>query len=260
MIGVVVAVALLVVLSKQPGGLGGLFGQQGALTTLEMPPPGQPVTTLPQSSAQKIDELTDNVLGRGAGVVGAGVCTYYGAGAVAPVCAKVASLAEKPARQLANYTTVLATNYGGKALTFQANVANKATTAVGTFAAEKVDSAVNKAYDLSGRLPGPFGAVTKASVYPLKVTADLGAKGADLAAKGGTALVNGVKKGTEALSNTVNKVIHFGGLIGSSKLGRGSNGKDVFPNDMQRCQAMGIGDVETCSQQYSLQTRRWSWQ
>lgn len=49
-------------------------------------------------------------------------------------------------------------------------------------------------------------------------------------------------------------------LFGSSKVCRGSNGKDVFPNDMEHCRQRGITDCEGCSRLFNMVTRKWPWQ
>jgi len=46
--------------------------------------------------------------------------------------------------------------------------------------------------------------------------------------------------------------------IGSSKVGRASNGKDVFPNDMAECAKRGIYDVNGCGALWD--GVKWPWQ
>jgi hypothetical protein len=48
--------------------------------------------------------------------------------------------------------------------------------------------------------------------------------------------------------------------LGSSKVCRASNGKDVFPNDMQLCAQYGRTDCNSCGLLYDLNTRKWPWQ
>ena len=50
----------------------------------------------------------------------------------------------------------------------------------------------------------------------------------------------------------------FGG--GSSKLGRASNNKDVFPNDLANCTRLfGIRDWQTCGLTYDVASKAWPW-
>lgn len=63
----------------------------------------------------------------------------------------------------------------------------------------------------------------------------------------------------DSVKSVANSVVSiFGG--GSSKVCRASNNKDVFPNDMQQCAALGIYDCNACGQLYNLTTRKWPWQ
>lgn len=48
----------------------------------------------------------------------------------------------------------------------------------------------------------------------------------------------------------------FGG--GSSKVGRASNNKDVFPNDLQECAKLGITTVDACGALWD--GTKWPWQ
>ncbi len=50
----------------------------------------------------------------------------------------------------------------------------------------------------------------------------------------------------------------FGG--GSSKLGRASNNKDVFPNDVANCKRLfRINDWQTCGLTYDVASKAWPW-
>jgi hypothetical protein len=209
-----VAIVLLFALAKGGGALSGggagVQAKEGALSSLQQPAPGTPLPP-PQSSVSLQDKthaILNKVLPVGAGVVGAAACSYYGLAAAAPVCAKVASTLEKPARKLANFSTGKATDIGGKLLTVQATGLNKLTAGAGAFAAGKVASAADNLYSQTNKL-GSFAPLGKAAVLPVKLAADVGAKGAQIVSKGGTAIVSGVKSATSAVSSGVHKVLGF---------------------------------------------------
>jgi len=214
-----VAIVVLFALAKGGGSLVGggadVQAKQGALSTAQAPDPSSLAPPAGQSTApagtlkDRIHKLEDTVLPIGAGVVGAAACSYFGAGAAAPACAKVGSLLEKPARKLANWSTAKATDIGGTLLNKQAAVINAVTAGVGAKVASTLAGGADKLYNLAGNAPGPLKVVTKAAVLPLKVTADLGAKGAGLVQKGGGALVSGVKAGTSAVSSGVHTVLSW---------------------------------------------------
>jgi hypothetical protein len=208
MIGIVIAIALLVVLSQKGGGLlgGDTEQRQGALSTVERPPIGQPAPHAP-ALKDRVHAIEDKVLGAGAGVVGGAACAYYGAAVVAPVCAKVATYLEKPARKLANYTTLKATDAGGYLLRKQAAGLKAVTTGIGANAAGRVNRYVDTAYDVVGHAPGPLSVIGKASIAPIKVAAAIGSKGASLADKAAGGVVSGVKAGTNAVSSVAHTVI-----------------------------------------------------
>lgn len=88
----------------------------------------------------------------------------------------------------------------------------------------------------------------------------------------GTCVAGGIALGMPALgiglSPVCSKVAHYvedaaswayrglGG--GSSKVGRASNGKDVFPNDLSECQKRGITTVDACGALWD--GVKWPWQ
>lgn len=210
MIGVVVAgvvVALLVF--RQPGG--GIFSGLG-IGPVPGGADGSPQaqgaaaaagTTTPGNSEQQIVHGLESAIG---GVGGAAVCTYYGAGAVAPLCAKAGSYLGPKAVQLGNFTTnktvevsVKSTVYGAKAVT----TFTRANTAI----AAKVAGAADRTYDDAGKLPAPLAFVAKASLLPIKIGSDFGAKAANTITAGASKIESGVKSAGNALESGVSKVL-----------------------------------------------------
>ncbi len=214
MIAIVVAgVVLLYLVSNGSISLsgGGIFGALGA-----QPPVGgadgspQSIAAANYSQTKPVGNSEQNVAhgleSAIGGVGGAAVCTYYGAGAAAPLCAKAGAYLGPKAVQLGNFTTIktvqaseLGTNLGLKVVTTGANI--------GTNLANKGASYADRAYSGVGALPGPLGIVGKASVLPIKVAADVGAKTASLVGSGAGAVAGGVKSAGKAVESGVKSVL-----------------------------------------------------
>jgi len=215
MLPVVIAAVVLFVLAQREGifatptdalGIGpGPGGPNG-------PPPadwtGLPVP--PQSSGgmkgDSVQNVTHGLEGLTGGVAGAAVCTYYGAGAAAPACAKVGSLLGPKAVQLGNYTTLKSLGIAKKTTDASFTLAERTTNAGGQIAAKGANIA-DTVYRNTDSLPTPLAIGAKASLLPIKITADAGAAGAALASRGVGALSSGAKASTHAVVSTAKKVL-----------------------------------------------------
>lgn len=209
---IVAVVAVLLLLHS--GGSFGLSLGSGALGA--GPPPGgadgspqamvasnYAQTRPPGNSEQNIAHGLESAIGGG---VAAGVCTYYGASAAAPVCAKIGSYLGPKAVALGNFTTIKSVQYAEKANTAIGTVITKGV-GLGTGIANQGASYADRAYAGAGQIPGPASIVAKASIAPIKVVADLGAKGAGLVGQGAGALTSGVKSAGKATESAVKKVL-----------------------------------------------------
>ena len=187
--------------------------QSGAFGALGVPPPlggadGSPASQYAQSqsslqqgssnSEQNIAHGLESAVGAG---VGAGVCTYYGLGAAAPLCAKAGAYVGPKAVALGNFTTIKATEIGtkttavlAKAVTVQTSLATKPANAIASLA--------DRAYSNA-----PGGTVGKIALAPVKIAADIGAKGASVVNSTAGAIAGGVKSGANAVENVGKKVL-----------------------------------------------------
>jgi hypothetical protein len=139
---------------------------------------------------------------------GAAVCTAYGAAAAAPLCAKLGSVIAPKAIHAGVVATIKGTELGAYSTNLGARGVVKAT-ALGTFAADKVAGAADTLWNDTGRLPAPLGVAAKVALAPVKVVADVGAKGAQIVGTGAKDLASGTKAATHAVVSGVKKVLGF---------------------------------------------------
>jgi hypothetical protein len=140
------------------------------------------------------------------GLGGAGLCTYFGAGAAAPLCAKVGSALGPKAVALGNFTTIKTLEGAQKATGFGNAVLNKGAS-IGSNLADRGATYADRAYSGAGALPGPVGYIGRASVAPIKIAADLSAKGAHVVETAVGGLTSGTKAAASATVSTVKKVL-----------------------------------------------------
>jgi hypothetical protein len=213
---VVAVVGFLIYRSQEAASI---YGSQGLGSQLGSQPPAGGADGSPQSinaanhsqtttvgnSEQNVAHGLESAVG---GVGGAAVCTYYGAGGVVPPCAKVGSYLGPKAVALGNFTTLKTVDVSTK-LTMSALSIVKKSTSIGTDIANKGASVADRVYAGAGALPGPLGTLGKLSVAPVKVAADLGAKGAQAGEAVAGAITGGAKKAANAIDNGFHKVLGF---------------------------------------------------
>lgn len=215
------------------------------------------------------------------GALGAGACvaaaTAYGMPALgvaaAPLCSAVAPYAVKGAVFLAEKTWDGAKFVGEKTADVAVFVGENTLSglkATGTEARDLVlhpVDTVTKRVDQTLALTGGglnlvdrgvtagYGALPtylKVAAAPAYAVTKVSTKAADVAVD----VTRGAVGATKTVVNTVTSALGFG----SSKVGRASNGKDVFPNDMAECAKRGITTVNECGALFDLTTRKWPWQ
>lgn len=169
--------------------------------------PTTPQTTggTPGNSEQNVAHGLEGLVGS---VGGAAVCTYYGAGVAAPLCAKVGGVLAPTAVKVGNVTTIatlkvgaFTTNLGGTALTRVTGLASGGASAVANVA--------DTTFDATDKLPTPLAVAAKGALLPVKITADVGAKAASVVATGGKDLASGAKAATSAVVSGAKKVLGF---------------------------------------------------
>lgn len=187
-----------------PPSLGGPNGPPPAGWTGTAPPP-QTSGGTPGNSEQNVAHGLESLVGS---VGGAAVCTYYGAAAAAPLCAKVGGVLAPTAVKLGNVTTIKTLQVGA----FTTNLAGAAGTRITGLAsggASAVANAADTAFDTTDKLPTPLAIAAKGALLPIKVTADVGAKAASAVATGAKDLASGAKKGTSAVVSGVQDVLGY---------------------------------------------------
>ena len=172
-------------------------------TGMPVPPPTTGGT--PGNSEQNVAHGLESLVGS---VGGAAVCTYYGAGVAAPLCAKVGGALAPTAVKVGNATTIatlkvgaFTTNLGGAALTRVTGLAGGGASAVA--------NAADTTFDATDKLPTPLGIAAKGALLPIKITADVGAKAASVVSTGAKDSASGAKKGTSAVVSGVKDVLGY---------------------------------------------------
>lgn len=215
MIGIVVAVVVALVLFHRPGG--GIFSGLGIDGSLGAGPTSGGADGSPQARAaaaysgtrpvgnseQNLAHGFESAIG---GIGGAAACTYYGAAALAPICAKVGSYLGPKAVALGNFTTQKTLQFSLASVNLSNAVLKKGAD-LGTNIADFGAGYADRAYAGAGQLPGPLGFLGQASLAPIKVVADTGAKVAGAVGTGVGALESGVKSAGNAVESGVSTVL-----------------------------------------------------
>ena len=210
---VVVGVVVLLLALRGQGGPGlfdGLLGRPPAIGGADGSPQAQKAanfsqTTTVGNSEQNLAHGFESAIG---GIGGAAVCTYYGAGAAAPICSAAGKYLGPKAVQLGNYTTIKTAQASFAGINIGNAIAYKSAS-IGTNIADKGASLADRAYSGVGSLPGPLGILGKASVLPVKIVADAGASAAHAVQTGVGALESGAKSAGHAIVGTVKNVLGF---------------------------------------------------
>jgi hypothetical protein len=202
---VVAVVALVLFRGGSLGSFGGALGTAPPVGGADGSPQAQAAaaatgtTTVGNTSDSRVK--LESALG-GAGA--AAVCTYYGAGAVAPICAKVGAKAAPYAAALGRFTTNKATDIGSKTNQLAAKSIT-VSTGIGLSLANRTSSLADRAY--AGTGGGVVGTAGKLALAPVKIAADLGSKAASAVNTAGGALSSGIKSASNAISSGAKKVI-----------------------------------------------------
>jgi hypothetical protein len=213
MVVVVLAVIAVIFIHRNADGSFAL-GVPPAYGGADGSPEAQAAGLGPQSSGGTPGNSEQNIAhgleSLGGGIVGAAACTYYGAAALAPACAKVGSILGPKAVAFGNKTITTGTDFGAKTTNIAAQ-AGSTFVAGHSAIAGKVANIADTAYAGTSALGGGpvVQTVAKASLLPIKVGADVGAKVAGVATSGAKKIEGGVKAATSAVSSGAKKILGF---------------------------------------------------